>query len=397
MEYILVLIPLAFFAALEIKYKATVDRNGIVYPLFLVTFILVAGLRWKVGGDSISYEDFFYNELVPLEQMGNFEFSLTKFEPLFILFMSLCKTVHSEFWFFQLVHACIVNITFFAFFKKYTPFKFNALLIYAFGYFFYFNMEILREVLAICVFIYIYPLYHKKKWFTYFLCSILACFLHFSALILLFLPLARNRKLTPNGIILIFAVVFIIVFFSTNIGFLLDLLGQDSISSRYLLYSNVVLNFFGIAFNFIFFVLFPYVLYKYVLKREGVTVFEDLVFIYFLIAGIFTVIGGFGRLLNYFIPFMMVFYANALLCVVRDRTSPLTRTLMFFTLLIVPFSFRTYYYSRDTSNLVAGTRQVDLWYPYSSVFSKEEYPFREQIYKEGMYQSVESALEKIEQ
>jgi len=49
-------------------------------------------------------------------------------------------------------------------------------------------------------------------------------------------------------------------------------------------------------------------------------------------------------------------------------------------LIAIAFIPKIVYYYKDTSKIVAGTRQYNLWYPYSSILDKKDYNKREDLF-----------------
>jgi hypothetical protein len=394
MVYIIILTILFLYSAWEIRI-GPVDKRDLVYWFFLIVFILISGLRWKVGGDSFAYQELFEMNLDT--KMGFFDLleENLKYEPFFLMFMVLCKAIINEFWFFQLCHAIFINITIFYFIRRYCTLKFTGLLIYSFFFYFYFNMEILREAIAVCIFLWMYPFFVKRKWIKYYLLALVAIMFHYSALTLLFFPIFRNVTFKFKSAIVIVVIVFAIVIFSANFSSFLGMVGQDSLATRYLLYSNVTLNVFGIVYNSIFYVILPYFFYVFNKARNYPENFPSLLFLYFLIAIIFCVISGFGRLLNYLTPFLAVYYVNSIKQISYDRNVRQIKWLLLLIVLGVPFCMKTMYYYQSTSNLVPNTRKINLWYPYSTIMTKDEYLNREYIYKAGIGESFEKAIENL--
>ena len=142
----------------------------------LIILIIISGLRYRVGGDSLDYIDFF--ESYPtFSELFYFDFSNAPFNPIWYIYNGLIKLIWNDFIFFQIVQAIIVNTIFFIFFKKHTKYFFTAIFIYTLAYYLYFNMEILREILAVCIFMLSFNYLQKKEIFKiFFMCYICLSF-----------------------------------------------------------------------------------------------------------------------------------------------------------------------------------------------------------------------------
>ncbi|MFK2015199.1 EpsG family protein [Bacteroides fragilis] len=92
------------------------------------------------------------------------------------------------FFWLQLLQAFIVNSIVLSFIRKYTKYKYTALLLYVLTVYLHYNIEIMREAIAISFFLLSIKYYINKKWLKYYI-VILGCILfHYSALFLLLLP-----------------------------------------------------------------------------------------------------------------------------------------------------------------------------------------------------------------
>nr|WP_292012180.1 EpsG family protein [Chryseobacterium sp.] len=163
MIYLLVFIYLLLLS-ISFDFFRVKGPKTFFYYLSMIILILIAGLRWKVGGDSMIYQLRFETLIYPIDQFSKINFLEIGWEPGYVLLNSIAKSIVPEFWFFQTIHAIFVNVIIFQFFKRYTPYYFTAVLFYSFFYYFYFNMEILREIIPVCIFAgFMYPAMEKKS------------------------------------------------------------------------------------------------------------------------------------------------------------------------------------------------------------------------------------------
>ncbi|KAG0420829.1 hypothetical protein DMUE_6328, partial [Dictyocoela muelleri] len=170
--------------------------------------------------------------------------------------------------------------------------------------------------------------------------------------------------------------------FFPKLLFLISL--TDSLTSKFIGYSKYSFNINGLIYNFICFAIFPYFLL--VLNRKYVKdiTFEKLIFPYFFIISIYISYSGFGRLINYFGLFMVVFFVNSLYVVMHAVKFKKIQFLMVIMLIIGPLIYKYQFYNSDTSKFYKNTKKINLWYPYSGIFDKKEYSFRKKIFEEGM-------------
>lgn len=191
---------LLLFGTFHFDVRKNVFLSKFYYVLTFVVMTLMVGLRYRLGGDSLQYEDYFgYLPVItdlPYYLKGNNSFN---YQPLYLAFVGICKWFDDDYYFYQFVHAVIVNTIIFWFIHRYTKYRYTTLLVlYILLFYFYFTFEIQREILAICCFLLGYNSYLKKRWLVYYLFAATAFLFHISAFILFVLPLFRliqfNRK-----------------------------------------------------------------------------------------------------------------------------------------------------------------------------------------------------------
>lgn len=184
MIYIIILILIIILA---FRYDICGRRKFRIpcYYAMLLVFILVAGLRWRVGLDTVNYLGKFYHYTPTLE-----DYSFNIFQsPLFILINSLVKTLGGRFYVVQLIHATFINILIFKYIAKHSSYIFTCLFFYALMCYTYYNMEIMRGSMSIAVCLYANDYILEKKWVKGYLLYILALMFHPQTILLFILPL----------------------------------------------------------------------------------------------------------------------------------------------------------------------------------------------------------------
>lgn len=84
--------------------------SSVCICVIIVFLILIAGLRYRVGGDSLHYIDT-YTSMPTWKNWEFFSFD-EGYGPLWYLFCAISKTLGADFVYLQLLHAIIVNLTF---------------------------------------------------------------------------------------------------------------------------------------------------------------------------------------------------------------------------------------------------------------------------------------------
>ncbi|OJZ13216.1 EpsG family protein [Sphingobacterium sp. 40-24] len=355
------------------------------YWTIFIFFVCVAGLRYKVGGDSLEYYNSFTGQIPTLNDLSRDHFFSIRYEPFWIILNSVCKTIINDFALFQFVHAFWINFVIFKFFKNNTQFRFTAILVYWMFFYFYFNMEILRESIAISLFLVAYPYLSKKKWLKYYIIVICSAMFHTSAIFLLFLPFFSSQVL--NRVTLI-RIAFVVVGTVFLLGVVPSIVPGSELQQRFASYQLFTPTFTGFTYYSLIYFFGPLYLYFNYIKYRS-PVFEELVVAYFTIAGVVCYLTGFARLINYFTPFLAVFFTNYVFLIYELKKYKQIRSLVIVGVFLISFIPKYLYYFQDTSDLVANTHKYDLWYPYNSIFDKQENQIREQLFYRSFNNSRE--------
>lgn len=180
------------------------------YKLECFLLILLSGLRYKVGGDTVMYM-ISYDDIPPLKQLTANFIDYSRYQPLWIYLCSALKSASEEFVLLQIVHAAIVNPVFFYFFKKHSLYPFSCTLIYAVFFFMNYNTEIMRAALSVSVFLISYDFIISKQWFKYLICTLIAVGFHSEALVMLIFPFCYfTFKFSVKKTMLVVLALFII-------------------------------------------------------------------------------------------------------------------------------------------------------------------------------------------
>lgn len=191
MEYIIAI----FIVILGILYNKKMSQSvrKAYLGLILIYIILLIGFRYRVGIDTINYMRAY--PLSPLlHNFWNINIFNERFEPGYLLICAICKLFSKDFWLSQLVMTAITNCCVFIFLFRYCKNPFIGIFIYFILQWLYFSTEIIRESVAIGIFLLNYRNIERKRWVKYYLLSLLSIFFHYSAIIIWFIPLAKFIK-----------------------------------------------------------------------------------------------------------------------------------------------------------------------------------------------------------
>ncbi len=359
MEY---LIPI-IFATLGIYYnnKFTETKRLIFIGIILIYVVALLGLRYRVGMDTIGYMKSF-EKARDLEHFWTKRIFFDRHEPGYLFVCAICKSISKEFWVLQTVISAITNTCVFIFLNRYCKNVFIGLVFFFILQWLYFSTEIMREGVAIGVFLLNYRNLENKKWIRYYLLSLISISFHYSAVIIWFIPLAKYLKLNLPYIIICvctFAITPILIRMS-------DYIPIDSISHRIIKYLgddfNFNLNwkigeFIKAAFPTIFVMLF-----SNLLKIKPT--FNKLLLIQLLLCiGTFSIPIIFSRFSNYTSIFVTVAIANFL---TANHIKSWIK-ILFISLILTTQSY--YYY-----------KMYATWMPYVSIINPKYVHEREQLW-----------------
>ena len=163
------------------------------YGFLFISCILIVGLRYRVGIDTLNYM-YSYGDKPDLSKL-TFEYIADSTEaPFYTLLNAICKSITPSFYLLQFVVALIFNSCLFIFIKKHARNPFLAFAIFFFMNGLYFNMEILKESLAVGFFLLNIDNLLKRKWTRYYLLAIVSLMFHYSAIIIFVFPFLRWLK-----------------------------------------------------------------------------------------------------------------------------------------------------------------------------------------------------------
>ena len=361
------IIPLILTVLASIHYDWSSHKAGKLFIWFFlyIYMVLLMGLRYKVGGDTLNYMDWHYYA-PSLSEWKLFDVS-NPYEPGFTLLGSFSRSISKEFWVFELIHAFILNTCIFYFIAKNTKYRFLGLFICFLFYYLYFSTEILRESIAVFVFVLNYKYFEKKQWLKYYISVFVACLFHISAVFLIILPLMRSVKM--NQYFLFILGLFLLLMLNLNnvfsIFFNVGKIG-DKIQS-YDQYTYV--GYLWVALRFLQYVVFPVIIYmfgKYTLKLiiPDETVYCMLIL---LGVGIFFNPVIFSRFTNYLYPLLAISCTNILgKAIASYRITVQMNALILLCFMLVIYG--SYYIHLDFYRR---------WAPYSSYIDPIDYSFRE--------------------
>ncbi len=355
----------SYLLSLVIIYDGVNYRKGRNFN-FLLAYILMVALiafRYRVGGDTLNYIAHFENTTPQLYALRLF--ATEKTQPIPAIIFSLCKTFFDDFTYVQAIFAIFVNAVVFYFFKQNTRYVFTAIFLYALTFYMRLNCEIMRESLAIAFFLLGYPYMMNQKYIKYYIYAFFAFMCHSSAVFIFTLPLFLSLKSRQKVFLVLLLFILIMALLINNatimkiMEYYLDFFAD---------YQSTGFGKIGIVLSHIiipFFFLSEYKRYVSPFTRFGIYAYIGcgVVSLFFYIL---------YRFNNYLMPIYILLVADYL------NTLRYRRGLSFpnFRLIVMSFVFLytfTSPYFRDVTRSVGRpARWYCCWYPYYSIFDKQE-------------------------
>lgn len=211
------------------------------YKAMLVIFILIAGLRWRLGSDTPAYIDSYFNDTEPLDEISFSELSFGG-KPLWQLLNSFVKMCGGHFYIVQLIHAFFVNTLLFIYFKRHSLYIFTCLFFYFIHGFTNMNMEEMKASMSIVVFLFANDFFLEGKKIKACTLYLVAILFHSQAIILLITPFLMSIRLNRKGILLMIGAFIVGYTLQIMLGTYLDLIeivGNDEILNKATSYSSI--------------------------------------------------------------------------------------------------------------------------------------------------------------
>ncbi len=310
------IVPIFILLAGIVQYDLFGAKRGqkVVIGILFIYLTLMIGLRYAVGSDTLNYMGD-YQWRVPLsEWTPNL---LDRFQPGYVFLCALGKSISPEFYVFQLIHVILLNLLLFTFIYRNAEYKFSAYLCVYYLCYMNFAVEILRESLAVMIFLFNYNNLHEGKLWRYYLGVLLGCLFHVSSIFLVVLPFIKWVRFDKRYIYMMVIVVvglmsldkLFAVFESVPII-------SDKVSSYQDVSTGVMAGMFNLLRNAVMPLTFA-LLYKF--GMNGKLKFETPVAIMTL-AGLasFFVPLIFGRFVNYFIVFYALSFSDAMISLLKS-------------------------------------------------------------------------------
>lgn len=400
MIYLLALI-LIFIGVYRYDYLDNRRGESLYWILLCILLISIAGFRYRLGIDSLEYSEF-YHHINPINKLGVRDFLSTRFAPGFVLLTSLCKTLCDDFMLLQFIVAGIVNLSVFYFFKTNTKHCYFGLLLYFLFLYTDLNMEVIREAIAVSLFLISWQFFRNSRWFEYYVFILIAMLFHLSATVFLLLPLIclpgvkqlftfGKRTWLIGGIVL--ATGFVIHHFFLDylklIVFTESMLDRINQYARTGLGGLETLNMMGVITSIFRLVVYPCIAMFFLNRKYNTTLPEknslfkveaiSLLSIYISLLS-FTVF-IFARFNNYLLFFSFLLISDWVFSYLDLKRKKIRLEFITWILIFLPlFAINTYTLYFSNVNRTGSLKNYMKYYPYESVFDEKKDKDRENVF-----------------
>ena len=356
------------------------------YLVILIIFILIAGLRYRLGIDTQRYLFSFYHYYPTIDKFSFADYYIGK-DPLYALLNSIVRSMGGRFYMVQLIDAAFVNYLILRYFKKHSEYIFTCAFFFFLMSYVYFLFEIIRANFSIAICLYAFDYMQEKKWKKGYLLLLIATMFHAQTLVLYVIPLLMFLRFNKRGILVLLVALVVGASLQQILGdymFLLE--GNDHLEGKVAGYiendkygeNNRNINYFILTLSLqVVYPLFSLWYSKRYSKNERLKKLEP-----FLMQGTAFVMVELSfmiayRFVDYYMIYFALFFAEAFVCMVKrinKRNSHLKLGFAAYLICLIVFS----------PLLINIRKYFDVrYYPYSSVITKSVDREREIRYMNG--------------
>lgn len=349
------------------------------YWILCIILIVVAGIKYRIGGDPLSYDDD-YPDFPTFDKFETTDFSLLKYEPLFYYIVACCKLISPDYFVFQFVQAAVINFAVFRVLKEHTKYIFTGALLYYLLFYLYFT-EIMRETFCIALFLLFFKLILSKRYIIYYGVCIVGSFIHLSAAFMFVAPilyfLCRKGWRIPLIFLGITVLLFLVIL--SNPYIFIKIIPIEILIKIYnynllgIYWPTVILNYLHVLAIFILIRLNE----KY---NKNSSVLIPFAKIYILILLCTIAIQGIYRLSNYVCIIEIVLIVNVIKPIFLYAKKRQQSVLKFSTALCIILLLKTYSFTMHTDQYYPNSHFYNLYFPYETIFNPIRHPWRENIF-----------------
>lgn len=369
---------LLLFLSIRIDINGKTEYQEFWYYFVLIFFVLIAGLRYRVGVDTTDETYLFYHDIPVISRVFD-NMSLLDY-PLWTLLNSFVFTIGGKWFWVQLIQSTFVNVLIFRYFKKHCEYVFTCIFFYYIWLYAAINFEEMKASFAIVLSLYAYDYILSKKYLKGLVLLSIGCLFHFSAILVLPLAFFSFLKLNVFGFVLLAFSFVLGHIIATRFEDYLFLFGFDEFVEGKVQHYSESDRFFnrdqtGKLFYLVW--VLPLILYPmasfWIVKMKNKTLemlkLEPYLLFGLCMVGVYASIIIFYRYINFYIPIFILFVSQAIVDITKDLRSISYGVSFFRSFCICSLFFLNIYF--------ANKERIDKFYPYSSVIDRKVYESKE--------------------
>lgn len=384
MEYLIIALIL-IFGIVRYDFQRKADNSDLLYKVVFALMVLMSGLAYRVGADLVNYEETFYTDFKTVRIADILSF--TRSQPGWKLLSAIVYKTAANFTVFKLIQAAFFQFAVFYTIKKYTAYRYTALLLFFVFLFPHANFNVLRESFAIGFFLLSLPYLIEKKWVKYYLCVFGAYMFHSGAMLLILFPLVMLVDFcTAKKVFIVSAVTFVVAIIMASLDLTSIIMGWVMMSDSEDLKSQAeyyilrdryeITGFSNIAKSLLFFVINVVPLFYVAKYSKGHSSrLISTAFLYVLVTVVYNFIPIMYRYQGYtYVLYFLIVSTFLVECSKKTLKN---------NLLLIVLLFGVYFYSARSYFAINEIYQAPSWvqyYPYHSIIDKGTSPIREQLF-----------------
>lgn len=235
------LIVLFFLVILTIRYDINRKKKNQEewYIIVYVIFVLIAGLRYRLGEDTINYIYYFYHATPVLGELSVEDFLESSNPPLWFLLNSFIKTIGGKFFCVQIIQSVILNGLLLKYFKKHSPYPFACATLYFFWRYQWYNMVVMKAGIALAIILFANDYFLEKKYKKGIFLVLLASGFHQSSILLVVTPFLMFIRFNTKGLAMIVGAYVLGAILQSQLGDVFDMMEfSEGISNKLDNYQN---------------------------------------------------------------------------------------------------------------------------------------------------------------
>lgn len=287
------------------KHKHNYERTYNYVYWFLAFLVAV---RYSIGVDTPKYMLAFY-EIPKIQDLSWFDFVRFRFQPLYLITNSICRTIYNDFVSLQILQSLLFFYSYNLICKHLNIRKFYLLFFFYLVTYFTTCMSAMRECFALSFDLIALTFYFKRKWIYFYLFVFVAFMYHSGGIIFAVLPFFNIvlHTMKTKNILLFFSGLVISTFCFSHFQAMLDNVLSDGSIARYSITENGIFsNIFNVFKNFIqLYFIYKLIMRKKEFKENGHLIFLSLIYIFIdLISA--SILPIFYRFQSYFLIFYLL-------------------------------------------------------------------------------------------